>query len=403
MSGITVGLDALLPRIVCEPGDLDQAAGLVWWSLLAEPGDRLAGALVGALDPARAAAAVRAGADARRVCRMIADRGAADPIDERELARALERWAPRVSDDRFAQVVRSSASLGIRLLPAGHAHWPTGLDDLGPNAPLGLWTLGEQAALAGPFLGVVGARASTGYGEHVTHELVSALPAGVGVLSGGAYGIDGTAHRAALAGGRPTVAILAGGLDRLYPSGHEQLFRNIQESAGAIVSEVPVGTPPSKWRFLARNSRISAAAAAVLVVEAGFRSGAINTAHHAAQIGRPLGAVPGPITSAASAGCHRLIREGIAECVTDGGQAAQLLGDLSGADDDQWERVNPERWRVIDALAQSRPRSIEEIARRSGLSEAEARSLLGRLELDGEAARRGEGWVTGPSARRRPE
>ena len=148
---------------------------------------------------------------------------------------------------------------------------------------------------------------------------------GVSVVSGAAYGIDGAAHRAALTAGGTTIALLAGGADRPYPAGHGELIERIAAS-GAVVSEAPCGTTPTKWRFLQRNRLIAALSDATVVVEAGWRSGSLNTAAHAAALSRPLGAVPGPVTSAASAGCHRLLREFDARCVTNSADALELLG-----------------------------------------------------------------------------
>src|SRR5690606_23806686 len=138
------------------------------------------------------------------------------------------------------------------------------------------------------------------------------------------YGIDGMAHRAALASGGQTIAFLAGGVDRFYPSGHDALLTRIVE-CGAVVSELPCGSQPTKWRFLQRNRLIAAAGRATVVIEAGWRSGSLNTAGHAAALGSPRGAVPGPVTSAASAGCHRLIRDFDAICVTTPAEMAELI------------------------------------------------------------------------------
>ncbi len=127
----------------------------------------------------------------------------------------------------------------------------------------------------------------------------------------------------ALASSGHTVAYLAGGVDRFYPSGHDALLSRIVEM-GAVVSELPCGSAPTKWRFLMRNRLIAASTRATLVVEAGWRSGSLNVAGHAVAMGRSVGAVPGPVTSAASAGCHRLIRDGAAILVTNTDEAAEL-------------------------------------------------------------------------------
>jgi DNA processing protein len=220
---------------------------------------------------------------------------------------------------------------------------------------------------------------------------------GYAIVSGAAYGIDGMAHRAALASQGNTVAVLAGGVDRFYPSGHDALLSRITES-GAVISELPCGQAPTKWRFLQRNRIIAAVSRATVVVEAGWRSGALNTAGHAGSLGRPVGAVPGPVTSAASVGCHRLIREYSAVCVTTPDEMAELAplegatplfnAGLAGGD----ARVD-DATRLLDAMSLRAPRDAADLAARSGLSFAATRALLGTLELDGGVVERGSGWV----------
>ena len=239
---------------------------------------------------------------------------------------------------------------------------------------------------------LVGARAATAYGEHVSMELAAELSAeGVTVVSGAAYGIDGAAHRAALGAGGATVALMAGGVDRPYPAGHMQLLDRIARS-GAVVSEVPCGTTATKWRFLSRNRLIAALSDATVVVEAGWRSGSINTAHHAAALGRPLGAVPGPTTSAASAGCHRLLREADAVCITSARDVRELMGLADDGALFSAEGYTDDSVRVLDALSSRVARSVIDIARRSGLAVEDVAAVLGVLELDGRAVRHAEGW-----------
>lgn len=244
-------------------------------------------------------------------------------------------------------------------------------------------------------IAIVGARAATGYGEHVTVEVSSGLvDRGFAIVSGGAYGIDGTAHRAALASRGITVAVLAGGLDRFYPAGHEQLLARIVDR-GVVVAEVPPGTTPTRWRFLLRNRLIAALSNATVVVEAGWRSGSLNTANHAGTLGRPLGAVPGPVTSAASAGCHRLLRELAAICVTTADEMAELAGVETGAGpaaSDDADRT-PTQVRVLDALSVRTPRRVERIAELSGLAMDRVRAELGLLELDGVVVEKPTGWT----------
>ncbi|MDZ8275832.1 DNA-processing protein DprA [Microbacterium aquimaris] len=362
----------------------------VWWGHLAEPGDADAGTLIGALGAAPALEVV-----VHSVPTPIAD------LDAVAARHAWARWRPRLDGSAVRRSLRTATLVGLRLLTPADAAWPEALDDLGPHAPSALWVNGSLEAVreATP-ISVVGARAATSYGEHVAAELAAGIGAhGGAVVSGAAYGIDGAAHRAALAVGSPTVAFLAGGADRAYPSGNAGMIAEIAE-AGAVVSELPPGSAPTRWRFLQRNRLIAAMGAATVVVEAGWRSGSLNTAGHAAGLGRPLGAVPGPVTSAASAGCHRLLREYDAVAVTcpddvwelAGGPGDPRGGPPPGAEDGVQRRRTDVTTRVLDALSPRADRTVAEIARGAGLSLEETGSLLGLLELEGLAGRGGSGW-----------
>lgn len=190
---------------------------------------------------------------------------------------------------------------------------------LGPDQPIALWVRGS---LSGPHpgrsagVGLIGARACTAYGAAVATELASGVVTdGHAVVSGGAYGIDAAAHRAALLEGGRTVAVLPGGLDRPYPAGHRDLLEQVAAS-GALISEIVPGATPTRHRLEQRGRLIAALAQAVVVVEAGVRSGSLTTANLAMEFGRSVGAVPGPVTSPSSAGCHELIREHGASVVT---------------------------------------------------------------------------------------
>ncbi|WP_309064423.1 DNA-processing protein DprA [Microbacterium sp.] len=364
--------------------DLDpmEVAARAAWSVLVEPGDGVAGALIAAYGAA-AALDLAAGGGA------LLDRSVVDP---RALTDALARWMPRADPRAAADALTSCHDVGGRMLLPGDPDWPAGFDDLGVHAPLVLWARGDAGVLhAGPTVSIVGARAASAYGEAVAGELAGDLAAtGAVVVSGGAYGIDGTAHRAALGTGAPTVAFLAGGVDRAYPIGHQQLFDRIR-AEGAVISEVPCGSAPTKWRFLQRNRLISAAGLATVVVEAGWRSGSLNTAGHASALGRPLGAVPGPVTSPASAGCHRLLREYDAVCITCAQDVRELWGD--GPSQVATARTDPDETRLLDAMSSRGARSAAELARRSGLSVERTRALLGLLALAGSAEQREHGWI----------
>lgn len=362
------------------------------WTGIAEPGDGDAGRLLASLGAVQALELLERGDDAG-IEAALAEAGQ----DASGIRDALARWRPRIAEVRSEQQLSQAARTGARLLVPGDAGWPVGVDDLGDHAPIALWVRGDPALLdrLGRSIAIVGARAATGYGEHVTIDAASGLvDRGFTVVSGAAYGIDGAAHRAALASGGATVAFLAGGVDRFYPSGHETLLTRIVDR-GAVVSEVPPGTAPTKWRFLQRNRLIAASSAATVVVEAGWRSGSLNTAGHAAALGRPLGAVPGPVTSSASAGCHRLIREYDAVCVTNAGDMAALVGDPEPVPE-AVSHVDAARVRVLDALSGTSARPVSRIAALAGLSLDAVRAQLGLLELDDLVVESPSGW------RRRP-
>lgn len=367
------------------------------WTGIAEPGDRIAGLLVAALGAGPALSAVVERWPASRVVAAVADTGQ-ETMTEEEATSALERWQPRLTSATAIIALKQAGRYAVRLIIPGDEGWPTGLDDLGHHAPLALWARGNASTLAtlAQSMALVGARAATGYGEHVTMEASAGLvDLGYTIVSGAAYGIDGMAHRAALASSGQTVAFLAGGVDRFYPSGHDALLTRIVD-AGAVVSELPCGSQPTKWRFLQRNRLIAAASQATVVVEAGWRSGSLNTAGHAAALGRPLGAVPGPVTSAASAGCHRLIRDFDARCVTNAAEMAELAP-LELLVDTPPPVVAGEatsvQVRVFDAMSTRSARQIGDLAARAGLSVSSVQSILGEAELGGLVVERERGWV----------
>ncbi|WP_241489370.1 DNA-processing protein DprA [Leucobacter celer] len=375
--------DTLLARIV--------------WARLVEPGDAVAGGLVGALGAVPALDLLASNAPIARVRELVRTAAGADP-DPAALARAFRRWRLRLDRSATVADIERGLEARMRIVTPESEGWPSALADLGDHAPLLLWVRGDPAALTGFSLAVVGARACTGYGSHVTAELTeSVCEAGTTIVSGAAYGIDAVAHRTALALGAPTIAVLAGGADMPYPSSHGPLLERIVDS-GAVCSEMVPGSAPTRWRFLQRNRSIAALARATLVTEAGVRSGSLNTAGHAAELGRPLGAVPGPVTSAASAGCHRLLREYGATLVTNGAEAREFLGlsdepalfdlDSRGADAPETARQPARHRRVLDALPLRGSRDVVEVARRAGLEIAEARSALAELELLGAVAHR---------------
>ncbi len=401
----TSTVTALVRPVTAPEHDRDAVAerfARATWTAISEPGDRVASRVVQTVGAETALGSLIDDHSGGMLQHTLTDAGV--DIDPSELADAVQRWVPRISKPDALLAFRQAARFGLSLVVPGDPDWPTAIDDLGEHAPHALWVRGNRGALIAldASIAVVGARAATGYGEHVTVEAAAGLvDRGYAIVSGAAYGIDGAAHRAALASSGTTIAFLAGGLDRFYPSGHDALLGRIIEQ-GAAISEVPCGVAPTKWRFLQRNRLIAAAARATVVVEAGSRSGSLNTAGHAAALGRPLGAVPGPVTSSASAGCHRLLREYDAACVTTADEIAELFPLDERRPPTAGDVVRPAadptgtRTRLLDALAPRSARTPDKLAAISGLAVDRVRAELGLLALDGLARERGDGWIRSP-------
>lgn len=389
---------------------------------ISEPGDRLlraavlhtgAEALRGLLDGPRT--------ELHRTLREAAVKAALTARDD-DVGKAIDRWMLRVPDLDGARDLRIMRRLDARLVQAGDPEWPAGLRELGLDEPVGLWVRGsgDLAALCGASIALVGSRAADSYGLHLARSIgYDLVAAGHSVISGGAYGIDAAAHDGALRAidgpGAATVAFMAGGVDRYYPRGNAELLGAVAR-AGAVVSEAAPGSTAMRHRFLMRNRLIAATAAATVVVQAGWRSGALNTANRAAELLRPVGAVPGPVTAHDSAGCHRLIREGAAVLVTSSEEVRELVEPLSSAanpavaaaPDDRGGRgetspeqvrlqitdaLSEEQARVYSALPQRRGAEAAALAARTGLDTATAMAALAALELTGLAERRDHGWV----------
>lgn len=326
------------------------------------------------------------------------------------MAAALKRWAPRIPDLAPERDLATLQRLGGRMIIPGDDLWPGQLADLGIHEPICLWWRGVELELppAAKSVALVGSRDSTSYGASVTGDLAYSLAQrGFTVVSGGAYGIDAHAHRAALAGGSgpmPTIAVMAGGVDRFYPSGNEDLLRAVANQ-GAVIAEVPPGSAPTRYRFLQRNRIIAALASVTVVVEARWRSGALNTAHHAESLGRAVGAVPGSVHSANSAGCHRLLREGGAVCVTDAAEIAELaspsgesLPDVQSGRSADHDGLTLEDLILLDALPLRSASSVEKLSSVAGLAVESVRAGLGRLNLLGLAESGSGGWKRTKSA-----
>jgi DNA processing protein len=284
----------------------------------------------------------------------------------------------------------------------GAAHTPKESGE--PVPPIALWVQGngELASLAVRSVGIVGARAATAYGEHVTAELSYGLSTrSVVVVSGGAYGIDAAAHRAALTAAGLTVIVSAAGLDRPYPSAHAPLYARAAES-GLVISESPPGAAPHRHRFLTRNRLIAAFSTGTVIVEAARRSGAANTASHCFVQGRPVMAVPGPVTSPMSAGCHELLRReqgpallvtcvddvlavvgsiGEASCVADAGSNGSYGSNHGRNLRDELELLDATARRVFEGIPARTPATPDAIAVRSGVGALEVIRALPVLQL----------------------
>ncbi|MFZ1177334.1 MAG: DNA-processing protein DprA, partial [Mycobacterium sp.] len=265
--------------------------------------------------------------------------------------------------------------------------------------PMVLWALGPERLdeVAQRAAAVVGTRAATAYGEHVAADLAAGLAErDVAVVSGGAYGIDGAAHRAALACDGVTVAVLAGGLDIPYPAGHSALLHRIGQY-GLLFTEYPPGVRPARHRFLTRNRLVAAVAGAAVVVEAGLRSGAANTAAWARALGRVVGAVPGPVTSSASAGCHALLRNG-AELVTRADDIVEFVGRIGELAPEEprpataFDGLSEAERQVYEALPGRGAATVDEIAVASALVPEQVLGPLAILEVAGLVQRHDGRW-----------
>lgn len=315
-----------------------------------------------------------------------------------------------------AQLLDSGAEVGARLVVPGDPGWPAwSIEPLDrprgrrrggtggvPTAlkPLGLWWRGpaDPSRVLSRSVAVVGTRAPTAYGRAVTADLSAGVSAEeFTVVSGGAFGIDAAAHRAVLGVGGVTVAVLAGGVDRLYPRGNDGMLREVAES-GAVISEQPPGTGVTRYRFLDRNRIIAALTSATVVVEAAARSGALSTAAWATALDRPVGAVPGPVTSVASVGCHLLIRDRGGVLIGRASDVVELAGSMGETtappevESTAWDGLDDISRRILEALPVTGGAAPAQIAASAGVAPVTTRAVLGRLMSTGAAVRGPEGW-----------
>ena len=348
-------------------------------SRIGEPGDPRLTDLVQELGGVRVLTSLQEQAADRELGADLAERLAAvDPVLE------LERASQR----------------GIRFVTPGDAEWPAALDDLAHaphlhdrgGVPVGLWCRGtlrlDEATAQG--VAVVGSRSATTYGADVALDIAGTLAReSWAVVSGAAFGIDQAAHRGALTGRGRTVAVLACGVDRAYPAEHRGLIDYIAE-VGLLVSEAAPGCAPTRIRFLARNRVIAALSRGVVVVEAALRSGALNTASWAGGLGRTVMGVPGPVTSAPSAGVHQLVRARDALLVTSGEEVLEAVGPMGAfalADPREPEqvrdRLSSRERQVLDAVPLWQAVDAGSIARTAGIAHGRTKEALLALHRAG--------------------
>lgn len=340
----------------------EQQHQLVLWSMLHEPGDALAHKVfelrgVDALNDFKSGRA-------KTLWRELMQLHAPEFLPR--IPELLERIQLRMPHINVPLAIERGIRWGAR--PVFFEQIPKlaqRFSDLGSHAPYLLWAAGEVEALEENYIGIVGTRNPTERGLRNANRVVNQLRSPI--VSGGARGIDAAAHKAALDLGLPTIAFMAGGIDRAYPMENWELFHQMVRSGGALVSELAPGYSPSRFRFLQRNRLIAAMSEYLVVVEAGFRSGSKNTANHARSLGRDVYAVAGSWSDSSAQGCNAMIREGLAS---------------------PWEfgiDVEPtlDQKRVLDAMREG-CKEPAAIARESGMALTQVIRELRLLRLAGE-------------------
>lgn len=331
--------------------------------------------------------------------RLLQDPSAAADLFPGTGEKRVEGWRRRAATAEPAGDLDAVDRQGGRFIVPGDVEWPTQLDDLGDTRPVGLWARGpaDLRTWALRSVAVVGARACTPYGAHMATTLASGLAEqGWVVVSGAAFGIDGAAHRGALAARGATVAVLACGVDVPYPRGHAGLIGRVAEQ-GLVIGELPPGSHPTPSRFILRNRVIAALTRGTVVVEAEYRSGSLVTARAAARLGRHTMGVPGAVTSGLSAGVHELLR-GEATLVTEAAEVIELVGDIGQLAPARRgpvlprDLLAPDTARVLEAMPAGRPTPVREITDRSGATPDDTLVRLYELHSLGFVERQGDDW-----------
>lgn len=366
----------------CDTGTEERLARIALTRIV-EPGDETAGRWLRAYGAQEVLAALR---------------GNGEPLP----GVTEQRWAGLRSRTQRACPEADLAAVeavGGRFLCPGDREWPGQLDALGATRPIGLWVRGAPHLRfwALRSVAIVGARACTEYGVHVSAVLSAGLAKrGWTVVSGAAYGIDGAAHRGALAAGGATVGVLACGVDVAYPPGHTELIRRIGEQ-GLLLAELPPHDHPTRSRFVLRNRVIAALTRGTVVVEAALRSGSLSTARHARRLGRLVMGVPGPVTSGLSAGVNELLRE--EGCViTDAAEVIELVGSMGELAPERRGPAVPrdvlpgEAALVLDALPGRGAADTASLAQAAGITPEAALVRLKELCALGFVERLGSRW-----------
>ena len=394
----------LAPLLAEEAADADEAFALVALSKLCEPGDGMAGQLLQALS-------------AHEIIQCLVDRASADEMAARLGAdciehlessyeqpwprlwqAATERWLPRLNRNELLAALRWFSGVNLpgkaQLVLRDSGYFPVSFEDLGVHRPHALWCLGDITLLGGEHLvSIVGSRQVSRYGTEVTRDLAAvAAQAAVTTVSGGAYGVDAIVHESALALSAPTIAIMAGGLNHLYPKGNLAMLHSVAGSGLVFTESVPDVTP-AKFRFLQRNRLIAALGRATVIVEAGATSGALSTGTRAVALNREVAVVPGPIGSAYSVGCHDFLNNNLGQ-VHLLARPQQLL-ELAGLGFDlslQADSLGRLEKRALDAIGHL-PMQAWQVQRLSGLTVKELQIALGSLEILGLVERVGTSYA----------
>lgn len=395
----------LEPLLTEEPANREAAVALVAFSHLCEPSDLLPGMLQVSFPLSQLLEELINRTDAVRMRSLLPGEAVVEIEEslnsrfEDIWQRATERWFPRLSKssvtESLAWMNSAGTGVGVRrtiVLQEG-IDYPVGVEDLNFHRPFALWVAGNEALLnAQNRVSIVGTRQASNYGAEVARDLAAiAATSGITTVSGGAYGIDSIVHESALTLAAPTIALMAGGLARIYPQGKREMLLSIARE-GALVAECPPMVQPAKWRFLMRNRLIAALGEATVVVEAGRTSGALNTAGSALKLGRTVAIVPGQITSSRSAGGHDLLNAnlGYVRLLARPQEICELVG--IGADDPiQLASLGSLEKRALDAFGLG-PLENWEVQRLSGLTVRECQIALGSLESLGLIDRHGTGY-----------